>query len=106
MSERDTGWHGVYPAVTTQFRDDQRLDLPGTVKHVEALLQAGVHGLIMLGSVGENVALEYSEKIEVLRTTLRHVAGRVPVLSGVAECTTALACRFAADAHKAGRWCT
>lgn len=102
MNERNTGWHGVYPAVTTQFHDDQSLDLPGTARHVEALLQAGVHGLIMLGSVGENVALEYAEKLEVLRATVRHVEGRVPVLSGVAECTTALACRFAADAHKAG----
>lgn len=88
--------------MTTQFHDDQTLDLPGTAKHVEALLQAGVHGLIPLGSVGENVALEYAEKLEVLRTIVRLVGGRVPVLTGVAECTTALACRFAADAQKAG----
>jgi len=88
--------------VTTQFRHDQSLDLPATVKHIDALLQAGVHGLIMLGSVGENVALEYAEKLEVLGTIRRHVAGRVQVLSGVAECSTALACRFAADAQKAG----
>jgi 4-hydroxy-tetrahydrodipicolinate synthase len=95
-------WHGVYPAVTTQFHDDQTLDLVGTAKHVEVLLKAGVHGLIMLGSVGENVALEYSEKLEILRTTRQHVGGRVPVLTGVAECTTALACRFAMDAQEAG----
>ena len=88
--------------MTTQFHDDQTLDLQATAKHVEALLYAGVHGLIMLGSVGENVALEYSEKLEVLRTILGHVAGRVPMLTGVAECTTALACRFAVDAQKAG----
>jgi 1-pyrroline-4-hydroxy-2-carboxylate deaminase len=92
----------VYPAVTTQFHDDQSLDLPGTVRHVEVLLQAGSHGLIMLGSVGENGALEGSEKLEVLRTILQHVAGRAPVLTGVAECSTALACRFAAAAGKAG----
>jgi dihydrodipicolinate synthase/N-acetylneuraminate lyase len=102
IQDLKTNWHGVYPAVTTQFHDDQTLDLPGTAKHVEALLHAGVHGLIMLGSVGENVTLEYSEKLEVLRTILRHVALRVPVLTGVAECTTVLACRFAADAQKAG----
>jgi len=102
MKDLKPEWHGVYPAVTTQFHDDQSLNLPGTARHVEVLLRAGVHGLIMLGSVGENVALEYSEKLDVLRTTLQHVAGRVPVLTGVAECTTALACRFAADAQKAG----
>jgi 4-hydroxy-tetrahydrodipicolinate synthase len=88
--------------VTTQFRDDQSLDLEGTARHLEALLRAGVHGTIMLGTVGENCSLEYPEKLDVLRTAVRQVAGRVPVLTGVAECSTALACRFAADARQAG----
>jgi 4-hydroxy-tetrahydrodipicolinate synthase len=56
----------------------------------------------MLGTVGENCSLEYAEKLDVLRTAVRQAEGRVPVLTGVAECTTALACRFAADAQKAG----
>jgi 1-pyrroline-4-hydroxy-2-carboxylate deaminase len=95
-------WRGVFPAATTQFHDDQGLDLAGTVAHLERLLRAGVHGLIMLGTVGENCSLEYAEKLDVLRAAVRQVAGRVPVLTGVAECSTALACRFAADARKAG----
>jgi 4-hydroxy-tetrahydrodipicolinate synthase len=95
-------WRGVFPAATTQFRDDQSLDLPGTADHLERLLKAGAHGLIMLGTVGENCSLEYAEKLDVLRAAVRQVAGRVPVLAGVAECSTALACRFAADARKAG----
>ena len=66
--------------------------------HLDRMIDAGIHGLIMLGTVGENCSLEYAEKLEVLRATVEHVAGRVPVLSGVAECTTARACRFAADA--------
>src|SRR5436309_2808365 len=95
-------WKGVYPAITTQFHADQSLDLAGTAKHVERMLKAGVHGVIALGTVGENCSLESAEKLEVLRTTIRQVGGRVPVLTGVAECTTALACRFAADAQRAG----
>src|SRR5438105_562322 len=95
-------WQGVFAAVTTQFRGDQSLDLDATARHVEKLINAGVHGIIMLGTVGENCSLEYPEKLEVLRTAVRQVAGRVPVLTGVAECMTALACRFAADARKAG----
>ena len=95
-------WQGVFAAVTTQFRGDQSLDLDATARHVEKLIKAGVHGIIMLGTVGENCSLEYPEKLEILRTTVRQVAGRVPVLTGVAECTTALACRFTADARKAG----
>jgi 4-hydroxy-tetrahydrodipicolinate synthase len=95
-------WRGVFPALTTQFHADQSLDLGGTVKQIETLLGAGVHGLIPLGTVGENCSLEYHEKLSVLRAAVDTVGGRVPVLAGVAECSTALACRFAADAHKVG----
>lgn len=95
-------WHGVFPAATTEFRADQSLDVPATLDHVERMIEAGVHGMIMLGTVGENCSLDYAEKMEVLRATVAHVGGRVPVLSGVAECTTATACRFAADAQKLG----
>src|SRR5690606_12218632 len=66
------------------------------------LLDAGVHGLIMLGTVGENCSLEWEEKLDVLRATVEHVGGRVPVLTGVAEYTTSRACRFAAEAQRAG----
>lgn len=102
MSPATPNWHGVFPAVTTQFQNDQSVDLRATGKHLGALLEAGVDGLIMLGTVGENCSLEYAEKLEVLRSTVRQVEKRVPVLTGVAETSTALACRFAADAQKAG----
>jgi len=95
-------WTGIYPAATTHFHTDQTLDLPGTLKHLDAMLTAGIDGVIMLGTVGENCSLEYREKLDVLRATVEHVARRVPILTGVAECTTALACRFAADAQKIG----
>lgn len=95
-------WHGVYPALTTQFKNDQSLDLDGTAKHLESLITSGIHGVILLGSVGENTALEYEEKLTVLREMRRVVAGRIPVLSGVAEYTTALACRYAKDAERIG----
>jgi 4-hydroxy-tetrahydrodipicolinate synthase len=95
-------WRGVFPAATTQFREDQALDLEGTGRHLERLIQAGVQGMIVLGTVGENCSLEYAEKLEVLRAAVRQARGRIPVLTGVAECTTALACRFAVDAKEAG----
>lgn len=57
---------------------------------------------MVLGTVGENCSLEYPEKVAVIRAAVRQAAGRVPVLTGVAECTTALACRFAEDAREAG----
>jgi 4-hydroxy-tetrahydrodipicolinate synthase len=95
-------WQGVFPAATTQFKADQSLDLDATMAHLDAMIEAGIDGLIMLGTVGENCSLEAAEKREVLKATVAHVAGRVPVLSGVAEYTTALACRFAKDAEALG----
>lgn len=95
-------WKGVYPAACTQFKADQSLDIAGTLKHLDAMIDAGIHGLVMLGTVGENCSLDYHEKLEVLKATVAHVSKRIPVLTGVAEYTTALACKFAKDAEKAG----
>jgi len=95
-------WQGVFPALTTQFKKDQSLDLDGTARHLEAMIKGGIHGVILLGSVGENTALEYQEKLTVLREMLPVVGGRIPVLSGVAEYTTALGCRYAKDAERLG----
>ncbi len=77
-------WRGVFPAATTQFGDEGALNLRATVKHLGAMIDAGVHGMIMLGTVGENCSLEYREKLDVLRAAVDGVAGRVPVLTGVA----------------------
>ncbi len=95
-------WRGVFPAATTQFQQDQAIDVKATLAHLDTMIGAGIHGLIMLGTVGENCSLEYAEKLELLKAAVAHVAGRVPVLSGVAECTTGLACRFARDAQRIG----
>ena len=48
-------WRGVFPAATTEFRADYSLDLPATGKHIDAMIRAGVHGMIVLGTVGENL---------------------------------------------------
>ena len=95
-------WQGVFPAATTHFHADQSLDLANTLQHNEAMIEAGIQGLVMLGTVGENCSLTYAEKLAVLRATVEQVNGRIPVLTGVAECTTALACHFAEDAGKIG----
>lgn len=95
-------WQGVFPAVTTQFRQDQSLDLDATSRHLEALLESGVQGLIMCGSLGENQALDPDEKRRVVERAVQVAAGKVPVLSGVAEMSTAAACRYVRDCEKLG----
>ena len=95
-------WKGVFPAVTTQFHRDESLDLEATARHIEALIDSGVSGLVMLGSLGENVQLLPEEKRQVMKTALEVSGGRVPVLSGVAECSTAMACQYARDMERIG----
>src|ERR687883_510866 len=98
----NVNWRGVFPALTRQFRDDQSLDIEATARHLEALIRAGIHGVVLLGTVGENTALEYEEKLTVVREMLGVARGRIPVLSGVAEYTTRLGCRYASDMEKIG----
>ncbi len=95
-------WTGVFPAATTQFKPDQSLDLEATARHLGALIEAGVHGLVVLGTVGENTALDAGEKRAVLGAAVEAASGRVPVLTGVAEGSTDAACRYAADAEALG----
>ena len=97
-----TRWTGVFPAVTTQFRQDESLDLDSTARHIEVLLANGVSGIVLLGSLGENTALTPDEKRQVIAMTMTTVAGRVPILSGVAESGTALAMQYARDMEKTG----
>lgn len=95
-------WKGVFPAATTLFHQDQTLDLDGTARQLEAQIGAGVQGLVMLGSLGENNALEPDEKRRVMESALQTAGGRVPVLSGVSESSTAAAVRYARDMEKMG----
>jgi 4-hydroxy-tetrahydrodipicolinate synthase len=95
-------WKGIFPAATTLFTSDQKIDLAATSAHLEGLVRAGVQGLVVLGSLGENGTMDASEKLEVLGAAVAVAKGRVPVIAGVAESSTARACHFALDAEKAG----
>ncbi|WP_439574686.1 dihydrodipicolinate synthase family protein [Phreatobacter sp.] len=95
-------WEGVFPAVTTQFHDDLSLDIDATAKVMDNLIRDGVSGLIVCGSVGENTSLARSEKIQVMETARSVAAGRVPVLCGIAEFTTAFAVETAKEAARIG----
>lgn len=95
-------WNGVFPAVTTQLHKDQSLDLDATARHLEVLIESGITGLVLLGSLGENQSLNPDEKRQVLEMAIKVTAGRVPVLSGVAETSTAEAIRYAQDGERMG----
>ncbi len=95
-------WSGVFPAITTQMHQDGRPDVEATAVHAEALIASGVAGLVFLGSLGENQSLRAEEKRLVMEAMIKAVAGRVPVLSGVAESSCGEACRYVEDCEKLG----
>jgi 4-hydroxy-tetrahydrodipicolinate synthase len=95
-------WQGVYPAATTQFAQDFSLDLPACRRTVTALVEDGVDGLVLLGTVGENNSLRPEEKRTALVAAVEAVAGRVPLVAGVSELSTDRAAEFARDAERIG----
>ena len=97
-----TSWKGVFPAITTQMTKSGVIDLDATVLHAEALIASGVNGIVLLGSLGENQTLSPAEKRLVVEALVKAVKGRVQLLSGVAETTTADAITYLRDVEKLG----
>lgn len=95
-------WHGVYPAATTQFAADLSLDIAACRHTVTALVDDGVDGLVLLGTVGENNSLRPEEKRLALRAAVEAVGKRVPLVAGVSELSTDRAIEFVHDAEKIG----
>lgn len=99
---QSVSWSGVFPAVTTQFNDDFSLNLEATHKVISNLVRDGVSGLVICGTVGENTSLSVAEKISLVEAAKDASAGRVPVISGIAEFTSANASAVAKEVQKAG----
>jgi 4-hydroxy-tetrahydrodipicolinate synthase len=88
--------------VTTQFREDFSLDIDATARVMEGLIRDGVSGLVVCGTVGENCSLEKGEKIAVMEAARAVARGRVPVVGGIAEFTSAFAIDMAKEAARIG----
>ncbi|TJY37892.1 dihydrodipicolinate synthase family protein [Pontimicrobium aquaticum] len=81
-------WKGVMPAVTTKFTNDDVLDLQMFETNIKAQLDAGVHGIVLGGTLGEASTLLDEEKSILTQETVKIVNGKVPVLMNVAEQST------------------
>lgn len=95
-------WRGVFPAITTPFREDLSVDHDFLSQHIEAMIASGCEGLVPLGSLGEAATLDHEEKRAVLRTCVDTVSGRIPVIAGVSALSTAEAVTLAKDAEALG----
>ena len=95
-------WCGIYPAVTTKFHADERIDAEGTARHIDMQIRNGIHGVVTCGSLGEASTLSLEEKTEVARIAVDAAGGRVPVLANVSESSTREALRYIDGVNKLG----
>ena len=95
-------WKGVLPAITTSFTDDLRVDHGFLTQHCRWLLDNGCTGIVALGSLGEGATLSFDEKVEILRTCVKAVHGRGPVVASISALTTSEAVSLAKAAADAG----
>jgi len=95
-------WSGVMPAITTKFTAEDTLDMQMFETNINAQLAAGVHGIILGGTLGEASTLSDDEKRILIEETVGLVANKVPVIINIAEQTTKGALEAAAKAEKYG----
>ena len=95
-------WHGVFPAITTPFDATLTVDEAALGAHVEWLLASGCAGIVPLGSLGEGNTLSFAEKLRVLDVSREALAGRVPLVPGIAALSTAEAVALVREAERRG----
>ncbi|TXG36670.1 dihydrodipicolinate synthase family protein [Seonamhaeicola maritimus] len=95
-------WKGVMPAVITQFNENDELDLELFKINIKAQLDAGVHGIVLGGTLGEASTLSTEELRTLIRETVSFVNGKVPVIMNIAEQTTKAAIILAKTAVEDG----
>jgi 1-pyrroline-4-hydroxy-2-carboxylate deaminase len=95
-------WKGVFPALTTKFTAGDELDLPLFAKNIQAQLAAGVHGIILGGTLGEASVLTVDEKETLVHFAVEQTAGKVPVILNIAEGSTREAVKQAKLAEQWG----
>jgi 1-pyrroline-4-hydroxy-2-carboxylate deaminase len=95
-------WKGVYPAITTKFTNDDKLDFALFEKNLHIQIDAGVEGVILGGTLGEASVLSNDEKFDLVKFTVKSVAGKIPVVMNIAEGSTREAVKLAHEAEKCG----
>ncbi|NBX59265.1 MAG: dihydrodipicolinate synthase family protein [Opitutaceae bacterium] len=95
-------WKGVIPAITTNLAADLTVDHAALAVHCRWMIDSGCTGLVVGGSLGEAATLSFEEKIAIVRTSVAAVAGRAPVVLGIASLSTLEAVALAQAAEQAG----
>jgi len=93
---------GSIPAILTPMQDDGALDLPALQRLLDWHISEGSDGVVVVGTTGESPTVDYDEHCALIEMTVRHVAGRIPVIAGTGANSTDEAIELAQFAHKAG----
>lgn len=95
-------WKGIYPALLTPFKEDESIDFDMFEKNLHAQLDAGVHGVILAGSLGEASTLTSTEKFELLNVAKKIAGDQYPIILNIAEQATREAVDIAKKAEELG----
>ncbi len=95
-------WKGVMPAITTKFTQDDELDLQMFEHNLKAQLDAGIHGIVLGGTLGEASTLTEKEKQTLTQHTIKVINGKIPVLVNISEQSTKAAIAAAKQAETDG----
>ncbi len=98
----DVNWKGVYPAITTKFTSDDKLDMELFTKNLNEQLDAGISGIVLGGTLGEASTLTPMEKLILVKETQNIVSGKIPVILNIAEQSTNEAVRIVKEAEQNG----
>ena len=93
---------GSIPALLTPMQDDGSLDLPGLQHLLDWHISEGTDGVVVVGTTGESPTVNFAEHCALIETTVRHVAGRIPVIAGTGANSTTEAIELAQFARQAG----
>lgn len=93
---------GSIPAIITPMLDDGSLDLPGLQRLLDWHISEGTDGVVIVGTSGESPTVSYAEHCALIEATVKHVAGRIPVIAGTGANSTAEAIELAHFAKAAG----
>src|SRR5579872_5495357 len=95
-------WQGVISAMTTAFREDWSVDHDFIARHAAWMIDHGCTGIVALGSLGEGATLTDAVKTAILKTVVKAVGARAPVVAGVSALSPAEAVRLAKTAAEVG----
>ena len=79
---------GSIPAILTPMQDDGSLDLPCLQRLLDWHIAEGTDGVVIVGTTGESPTVSYDEHCALIETTVKHVAGRIPVIAGTGANST------------------